>query len=601
MKKIIFDIETNGLLDSLSVVHCICLTDIETGEIQKFSKFHRPIQEALEILKYAEQIIGFNNVSFDNDAIEKVYGDQGYSKRLSWTENLDLMLFAQLKHPDTKGRDFGLMASGFPGNLVGRHSLEAWGYRLGVLKGDYGKTSDWSECTEEMVEYCAQDVAVTLALYKYLDPESYSSEAIQLEHDIRRFINIQEAHGAPFDTQKARELYKQVKADYDQKWETVKDLFPDKVEETVFVPKVNSTKFGYQKGVPKTKTIITAFNPGSRQQLIDFFKSKYNWEPVAFTEKGNPEIGYEVLEKLEFPEAKILAELFDMKKLMGTLYDGDNGWLKMVKDNRIHGRVITNGCVSGRASHYKPNLGNVPNETAYKGRECRELFASLDPAYDIVGGDAAAIQVRLLAHYLHFWDEGEYAHEAVNGDIHTKNMNAFGLTHRGTAKTVFFAMIFGAGASKLGRTVEPTSSKERAEAIGKEIINNFKKNIPAYDHLSRTVKNKLYQSGYLSGLDGRKLIPRSKHAGLCTLIQGAEAVVMKKALTLIHKAIIEEKLDATPIIFVHDEAELLVHKSNSQRVAQLIPEKIKEAGVHFKLKVPMDGTGKIGNNWYDVH
>ena len=596
MRKLVYDIETNGLLPTVSKIHCIVAIDIDTEEEFVYSPYHKPIEEGLKLIQEAQQVSGFNNVDYDNEVITKLYG---ITFPTEWEKNLDLMLLARLKQPDIFGEDFG--RKDFPRNLLGRHSLEAWGHRLGVYKGEFGKTTDWSECTPEMVEYCIQDVRVTLALYRYLRPYDYSSEAIQLEHDVRRYISWQEREGVPFDTEKARELYKQVKADYEAKWLSVKDMFPDKVTETTWVPKVNSTKFGYKKGVPTVKKEVVEFNPGSRQQLIDYFKEKYKWEPVSFTPKGNPEIGYEVLEKLEFPEAKIIAELFDMKKLMGTLYDGDNGWLKMVKNHRIHGAVITNGCVSGRASHFKPNLGNIPNETAYKGKECRELFRSLDPDWCFVGGDAAAIQVRLLAHYLHFWDDGEYAHEAVHGDIHTKNMNAFGLSHRGTAKTVFFAMIFGAGAAKLGRTVEPTAGIERAEAIGKEIINNFKKNIPAYDKLLSTVKNALYQRGFVSGLDGRKLIPRSKHAGLCTLIQGAEAVVMKKALTLIHKEIKEQKLQCFPVLWCHDEAELMAHISNANQVAALIPKSIIAAGEHFKLKVPMDGTGKIGNNWFEVH
>ena len=598
MRRLVYDIETNGLLPTLDTIHCIVAKDIDTQEVFVFSPFHKTIQEGIDLLEASTQVIGFNSVDFDNEACRKLYPVK-FPDRIPWQENLDLMLLARLRTPDTFGQDYN--NSNFPRNLLGRHSLEAWGHRLGVYKGAYGKTTDWSVCTPEMVEYCIQDVEVTYALYKYLRPNDYSSEAIQIEHDVRRYASWQEREGVPFDTDAARKLYKSIKSEYDSKWESVKHMFPDKVIETSWIPKVNSTKFGYKKGEVTIKKEVIHFNPGSRQQLIDFFKEKYQWEPVSFTDKGNPEIGYEVLEKLEYPEAKVIAELFDMQKLLGTLYDGDNGWLKLVKDGRIHGGIITNGCVSGRAAHFKPNLGNIPNETAYKGKECRELFRSHHPDWRFVGGDAAAIQVRILAHYLHYWDGGEYGHEAVNGDIHTKNMKAFGLTHRGTAKTVFFAMIFGAGAAKLGRTVEPNASKSRAEDIGREIINNFKRNIPAYNELLTAVKSKLRSNGHLVGLDGRKLIPRSQHAGLCTMVQGGEAVVMKKAIALMHKEIQERQLNTFPVLFVHDELELVAHKDHAEEVAKLIPESIRAAGEHFKLKVPMDGTGKVGLSWYDTH
>ena len=600
MKRVIFDIETNGLLDNATKIHCLCLIDIDTKEERAYSTLDGTLEEGLRTLNQADFIVGVNSVSFDVPAIDKL-AKLGLGARESIQEHLDIQLFARLKFPDTTDRDFRAMNSGFPRELIGKHSLKAWGYRIGVIKGNYGETSNWETCTQEMIDYCMQDCRVTLALYNYLKPWEYSQEAIQLEHDVRRFMNIQETQGTPFNTQEARALYKKVKAEYDAKWGEVKNLFPNKVETSVFVPKTNNKTRGYVKGQPVTKTLETEFNPGSRDQLIDFFKTKYNWEPVSFTPKGKPEIGFDVLSKMPYEEAKVIAELFDMKKLMGTLFDGDNGWLKLVKDNKIHGGIITNGAVSGRAAHFKPNLGNVPNVHSYMGKECRQLFASLDPDYVFVGGDAKAIQVRMLAHYLYFWDEGEYAHEAVNGDIHTKNMNAFGITSRDTAKTVFFAMVFGSGAANLGRVVDPTCSTIKAESIGNEIINNFKRNIPAYAHLHKTVKNKLYNQGFVVGLDGRRLIPRSKHAGLCTMIQGGEAVVMKRALSSIHKAIKANNYDARPVLWVHDELELVAHKDHADVTAQLIPYSIREAGDYFKLKCPMDGTGKIGNNWYEVH
>lgn len=603
MKQLVFDIETNGLLDTLDRVHCLCIGDLETREVKKFSvltELHEPIENGIKLLQEADQIIGFNNLVFDTPALEKTFKTFDLTMRKDWTSQLDLLVFARLKFPDVTGRDFELLnGSNFPRNLIGKHSLEAWGYRLGVNKGDFGKTNDWSCCTPEMVDYCAQDIQVTMALYDYLRPMDYSSEAIQLEHDIKRYIDWQEAAGVPFDTVKARELYKTLKEQYDSKWGAVKDMFPPKVTVTTWVPKVNSTKFGYKKGVPTTKRVEEEFNPGSRQQLVDYFKTKYNWVPVDFTEKGSPEIGYDVLAAMPYAEAGALAELFDIKKLMGMLFDGNNGWLKTCKNGRIHGGVITNGAISGRMTHFAPNIAQVPNSKAFMGKECRDLFWAGSDDMEFVDADASALELRLFAHFLHLWDEGEYANIVLNGDIHTENMKAFGLTDRNKAKTLIFAMLYGCGAAKAGSIVDATLNETAAKEAGRELINNFKKARPAYSHLINAVYAALDSRGHLIGLDGRKLVPRSKHAGLNTLIQGAGAVLMKKATLIFEPKLIA--LKGNPTLHIHDAISCIVPKGNGEAAGKAIVESIKEAGEFYKIKVPMSGAYGVGRTWGGAH
>ena len=57
-----------------------------------------------------------------------------------------------------------------PTKLYGSHSLKAYGYRLGVYKGDFGETSDWKEWSQEMQDYCVQDVKVTEKLCDHFHP-----------------------------------------------------------------------------------------------------------------------------------------------------------------------------------------------------------------------------------------------------------------------------------------------------------------------------------------------------------------------------------------------------------------------------------------------
>ena len=56
------------------------------------------------------------------------------------------------------------------------------GTPLGVLKGDFNQKTDWKEWSQEMQDYCVQDVKVTHKLWKHLAPEKWSQRSIRFEH-----------------------------------------------------------------------------------------------------------------------------------------------------------------------------------------------------------------------------------------------------------------------------------------------------------------------------------------------------------------------------------------------------------------------------------
>ena len=126
----------------------------------------------------------------------------------------------------------------------------------------------------------------------------------------------------------------------------------------------------------------------------------------------------------------------------------------------------------------------------------------------------------MLAHYLN--DEG-YTNEILNGDIHTANQNLAGLESRDQAKTFIYALLYGAGDAKLGSVVG------RGRAHGKGLRQRFFDGLPSFKKLTDRVQREA-KSGFVKALDGRKLTVRSEHAALNTLLQGAGAIVMKKAL-----------------------------------------------------------------------
>ena len=106
------------------------------------------------------------------------------------------------------------------------------------------------------------------------------------------------------------------------------------------------------------------------------------------------------------------------------------------------------------------------------GKECRSLFTVPD-GYVLIGCDASGLELRCLAHYLGAFDEGSFARELLDGDVHSKNQKQIGLPSRDMAKRVIYGIIYGIGDTRLGSIVEKTSYE------GKRIKAKLFETIPA--------------------------------------------------------------------------------------------------------------------------
>ena len=113
------------------------------------------------------------------------------------------MIAGRIFNPDVARGDFA--NRDMPPELRGRYSLKAWGYRLGLHKGDYGETTDWSEYTDEMGEYCKQDVLVNMKLWSAIS-ETFNEDAHELEDRFDNIIRRQEK-GVTFDEDAAKRLH----------------------------------------------------------------------------------------------------------------------------------------------------------------------------------------------------------------------------------------------------------------------------------------------------------------------------------------------------------------------------------------------------------
>lgn len=465
--------------------------------------------------------------------------------------------------------------------------MESWGERFNLPKSDYKAlyisaqpagykhepADEWDRPNIPIMrDYCIQDTAVTEKLYYYivkqLDKTGFSEQSIKLEHDVARIIGEQEALGVYVDFRAMSELYASIYDEYSALYTKLEQSFPP-----------TEVKL-------KTKTKYVPFNPGSRQQIIDRLMQK-GWKPTRFTEKGNPILDDDELATVKLPEAALFARLF----LLNKRYSQIKQWMAAMKtDGRVHGKVSSCGAVTGRMTHFSPNMAQVPANDAPFGKECRALF-TVPSGKKLVGIDASGLELRMLAHYMR---DDDYTQEVVDGDVHTKNQQAAGLATRPQAKTFIYAFLYGAGSEKIGSIVGG-GAKE-----GRKLIDDFLAATPALQTL-RTKVARMSLKGSLPGLDGRRLHVREAHAALNTLLQGAGAIVMKQALVLFDEAIKEHGYDARFVLNVHDEWQLECSAQDAEAVGKTGVECIAAAAILLGMRVPLTGEYRIGNNWSETH
>jgi DNA polymerase I-like protein with 3'-5' exonuclease and polymerase domains len=231
MLSLLYDVETNGLLNKLDRVHTAVIRDTKTKEKFRFRRNDNEdtIPEALEMLEKADEVVGHNIILFDNKAIKIVYPDFKFKPGVKMR---DTLVIARQIRPDIKTVDFVLAKQGkLPGKYIGSHSLAAWGYRLGLHKGDYAEEmlkkglDPWASWNIDMEDYCDLDTEVNLKLWEQMLPYLPDENVLELETQIHDLTGVMENNGFPFDIEAARELEKELKSKYDAIAEKTKDKY----------------------------------------------------------------------------------------------------------------------------------------------------------------------------------------------------------------------------------------------------------------------------------------------------------------------------------------------------------------------------------------
>lgn len=548
--KVVLDIETNSQHNKIWLA---VTRDIETGAVVSW-------KEANGLQKYLDScdlIIMHNGICFDAPVLRKTW-----KISIMPSQVCDTLVLSRLLSP----------------SMVGGHSLAAWGERLGFPKGEF---SDWDGgLTPEMEEYCIQDTLVTAKLYQHLVSElkqqKFDQRSIDLEHKVQAIIAKQERNGFKLDERKATILLSELQTKLAAIEVSLQSIFPTRVTE----------RFSDKTG-KKLKDKVEEFNPGSRKQIGERLIEK-GWKPEKYTETGLPIVDEGTLDGVDIPEAKAINEYLMLQKRISQI----ESWLEYLKeDGRVHGQVFTNGAVTGRMTHNKPNMAQIPNSSSPYGHECRDLWI-VEKGYKLVGIDASGLELRMLAHYM---QDDAYTREVVSGDIHTANQKAAGLETRNQAKTFIYAFLYGAGDAKIGKVVG-AGAKE-----GQKLKADFLKNTPSLKELREKVGRIAENTGTLPGLDGRRIHVRSAHAALNSLLQSAGAIVMKQALVILNDELRKAKIDYKFVANVHDEWQIEVEESRAEEAGKLGAKAIELAGVSLNMRCPLAGEYKVGNSWKETH
>ena len=580
-KKVIFDIETEGLEGN--TIHCIVAKVIGGG-----TYLFPPdkLQEGADLIEIADVLIGHNIIGFDIPVLKKHFD-------LNLTNHIeDTLVVSRLVNPV----------------LTGGHSLENWGYILYPNDADKRKAQQpdsWEEYTEEMGEYCIQDVELNADVYyKLLEQvENFSQESIDLEHAVAKIVKEQEQNGFMLDEKKATllaaklnskmaEIEKKVHETFKPKWVDDKLVTP-KLRKDGTLSKVGLTNeemskcFKTNNFKPFMRQKWVTFNLGSRKQIGEYLID-FGWKPTKFTPTGQPIVDETTLEKVkDIPEATLIAEFMMLQKRVAQV----SSWLELSKESRVHGFVISNGAITGRMTHRNPNVAQTPSSTKPYGKECRECW-TVPEGYKLVGIDASGLELRVLAHYMM---NKEYVNESINGDIHSTNQSLAGLGSRSQAKTFIYALIYGAGDAKIGSVVGGNAK------AGATLRSSFIRNLPSLGNLTTAVERAAQTRKYVKALDGRVIHIRKVYSALNTLLQGGGAVIMKTALVLLYNKIKELNLDAKFVANIHDEWQIEVREDQAETVGKLGVEAIQDTATLLNLNCPLDGEYKIGENWSETH
>lgn len=605
----IFDIETNGFYQDCTTIHCVALKRIGIdSDVQLYTQSN--INDALDILENSEVLIGHNIIQFDIPVLEKFYPSRKFTHNVLDTFNLSCIVFPQRQ----------------------KHSLEDWGKDLGFEKfnpmtgkeytdeewKERKKTENeaWDKYTSEMGAYCQQDVRVTELVLWQCNVDEIPKSVIELSNKFSWCISQQVINGHKIDTENLLKLNAQIEQDEVVAANELLSKLPSFTDYTFKVYKRANKNKNIKAGDIECIEVITPFNLSSTYHWMRYLKEKYDFNPPLVRRKGKdeptPSLDDEVLASIEdkYSEIKDLLLWKTANKIRKMIYNSDNSLYNLLdKDGIIHGKVCTDGTVSGRCSHNKPNLSTMPSVRTddngpikgIKGKyayEVRNLFIPHD-GYVQVGFDAKGLEYMCLAHYI---NDRHFSVDIIeNGDIHTWTQQTLGFETRRQAKTFEYAYLYGAGKKKLAEGLSAgTGVKYTVDDVNKA-ISKFVEALPGLGTLQDNLKNQYQQKGTITGLDGRELQARSEHSLLNLLLQSSGAVVMKNCLVYLREELSKTDVDYKFTLNVHDEIQASVRPEHVEKYKECVYKAVDRVNTNLGLNCKLQVDIKVGRSWAECH
>ena len=610
--RYVYDIETDGLLNEATTIWCLVAYNLDTGNTLKYSDHDSGlpgIADGIAVLRNATLLIGHNIIGFDNAVVKKLYGvDLNRTVKCHDTFIMSTVLSYKRKH---------------------KHGLKGWGEHLQNSKIDY---DDWSGYNKEMLRYCVQDVMLNKEIYDVLIEEFKKiaarnpliSDGLRIEHDAAIFNSRVREQGWRFDVDKAKANLHRMQDRMDAIESVIHPQLGDRkvlIDKAPKTPKfkkdgtynantvrILSEYFG--RPIAETDTHLMA--PGTEFQrfkmepvtlgsmeLVKEWLLSIGWQPDEYQKR---KVGFEWVTMGPKLTSTSLAKLGERGEMIDEYYTIRNrasvisGWLNNLRDGRLHGNMWTIGTPTFRARHEV--IVNLPAVTAAWGKELRELFIA-DEGHVVVGADSAGNQLRGLCHYVR--NDG-FTNEVIYGDQHSRNADALGCS-RPVAKSYLYAYLFGAGDAKLGQVLTGKSNP----SVGRKSRGDFARGIKGLEQLKEKLSKVWKQTHYSTGdgwfpaLDGRPVYCGSDHQTLNYLLQSAEGITCKAALSYAMEKIDAEKLRAEPRLFYHDEIAYTSHPDDADRVGEILQEAFKEAPKAFNVDCMDGGDYVIGTSYADVH
>ena len=643
--KLIIDAETDGLLKDVTTAWIIGWLDIDTGKTSYWLDGDLGWQKELN---KAEVVIGHNIIGFDLAVFEKLF-----NYRLPRNIRVrDTMIMSKVQNYRRFGMDGHSLERWGEQLHCPKGEYSEW-----KPAEDETKLQFWKRKGEDMLTYWKQDLVVTDKVHSTLMTEYRSllkvndkiTTYLKAENAAAEWCARAEIHGWPFDVENAKLLFDRMEIELNAVRVKLMPLLGKKV---VAIDKKNG-EYPYKtpKWVKSGAYALSVANwfginefsgqdedrlvegPYSRVEIKDLdldsvqdvkiFLFRHGWEPTEWntrtephpTKKNRfikvnttPKITEDSLDCME-GDGKLYCDFLTTKSRYGIL----KTWLEEVDENgNLHGTCFPIGTPSMRATH--KIIVNVPSGEQNKdgtpvspwGKEMRSLFRC-KPGWKLIGCDSSGNQARGLAHYL---KSPEFTHQLLNGDIHqynadvlTKVLADMGVTHivpRPRAKRILYAFLFGAAGEKLWSYVF-----DKFDAKGKKLKSGFTKAVPGFQTLLDKLeavyaKTKQSGNGYIPGIAGNRIYCDSFHKLLVYLLQAAEKATCSAAAMLTIQGLEENNIPYFPLIFMHDELDYMVPEEHAGRAAEIGKLAFRDGPKLFGVEI-MDGSGKIGDNWYEVH